>query len=207
MSNQFITLGVQIDRYTANTVDTELNKQVLTFQDENDFGIDSTLLFGSEEELNFEFSVESINPTVQFGISQLNFAYSLNSIEPTLAFGTITLNRFILTESIINTVQFGTGFGFVSLGAAPIEPGVSFGTSSFQRPFHRSLIFKNDNITKLSGTGAVDDVEIASGIIIKASDTVSNTASSGTAELPSNPVGFIVVTINGTDYKMPYFNL
>jgi len=35
----------------------------------------------------------------------------------------------------------------------------------------------------------------------------ANTASSGSATLPANPVGFINVTVNGQNYKVPYYNL
>ena len=31
--------------------------------------------------------------------------------------------------------------------------------------------------------------------------------SAGSATLPSNPVGFINVTVNGKKYKVPYYNL
>ena len=34
----------------------------------------------------------------------------------------------------------------------------------------------------------------------------SGTATSGSASLPNNPVGFISVNIGGTDYLMPYYN-
>jgi len=35
----------------------------------------------------------------------------------------------------------------------------------------------------------------------------ASTASSGSATLPANPVGFINVTVNGQNYKVPYYNL
>lgn len=34
----------------------------------------------------------------------------------------------------------------------------------------------------------------------------SDSATAGSATLPSNPVGFIVVTVNGQNYKVPYYN-
>ena len=34
----------------------------------------------------------------------------------------------------------------------------------------------------------------------------SPTASSGEGVLPSKPVGFIIVTVNGQQYKVPYYN-
>jgi hypothetical protein len=34
----------------------------------------------------------------------------------------------------------------------------------------------------------------------------ASTATAGSATLPSNPVGFINVTVNGKNYKVPYYN-
>lgn len=34
----------------------------------------------------------------------------------------------------------------------------------------------------------------------------SDSATAGSATLPANPVGFIVVTVNGQNYKVPYYN-
>jgi hypothetical protein len=33
------------------------------------------------------------------------------------------------------------------------------------------------------------------------------TATKGSAVLPSNPVGFINITVNGKPYKVPYYNV
>ena len=35
--------------------------------------------------------------------------------------------------------------------------------------------------------------------------TSSTNATKGTATLPSNPVGFINITVNGKPYKVPYY--
>ena len=37
--------------------------------------------------------------------------------------------------------------------------------------------------------------------------TSATTATKGAAVLPSNPVGFINITVNGKPYKVPYYNL
>ena len=37
--------------------------------------------------------------------------------------------------------------------------------------------------------------------------TSASTATKGSATLPSNPVGFINITVNGQPYKVPYYNL
>jgi hypothetical protein len=34
----------------------------------------------------------------------------------------------------------------------------------------------------------------------------SQTANRGTVNLPSNPVGFINITVNGKPFKVPYYN-
>jgi hypothetical protein len=34
----------------------------------------------------------------------------------------------------------------------------------------------------------------------------ATSATSGSATLPANPVGFINITINGVPYKVPYYN-
>jgi hypothetical protein len=35
----------------------------------------------------------------------------------------------------------------------------------------------------------------------------SSTATTGTATLPAKPVGFMNVTVNGQQYKVPYYNV
>jgi hypothetical protein len=35
----------------------------------------------------------------------------------------------------------------------------------------------------------------------------ATTATSGSATLPANPVGFMNVTVNGKAYKVPYYNV
>ena len=35
----------------------------------------------------------------------------------------------------------------------------------------------------------------------------ASTATKGAATLPSNPVGFINITVNGKPYKVPYYNI
>jgi hypothetical protein len=36
--------------------------------------------------------------------------------------------------------------------------------------------------------------------------TSASTATTGSAALPANPVGFINITVNGQPYKVPYYN-
>lgn len=35
----------------------------------------------------------------------------------------------------------------------------------------------------------------------------ATSATAGSASLPSNPVGFIIVTVDGQQFKVPYYNL
>jgi len=35
----------------------------------------------------------------------------------------------------------------------------------------------------------------------------ATTATTGSATLPANPVGFINITVNGAHYKVPYYNV
>jgi len=86
------------------------------------------------------------------------------------------------------------------LGIAPTN---NFGTATFIDNIHRLLVFKNDNISKV---GENDAVVIAGGIRINPASVISETATSGNATLPNNPVGFMSVNINGRDYLMPYYN-
>lgn len=37
--------------------------------------------------------------------------------------------------------------------------------------------------------------------------TTATSATAGVAALPSGPVGFLPVTINGVDYKLPYYGV
>ena len=37
--------------------------------------------------------------------------------------------------------------------------------------------------------------------------TSTPTATKGSANLPTNPVGFINITVNGKPYKVPYYNI
>lgn len=36
---------------------------------------------------------------------------------------------------------------------------------------------------------------------------IAPSATAGSATLPANPAGFIVITVNGKTYKVPYYNL
>lgn len=76
---------------------------------------------------------------------------------------------------------------------------------------------KTDKIFMAPGTvlGIVDNVGVGTfsaasklqvqGDITLTSSTTATTATAGAQTLPSNPVGFLVVSINGTSRKIPYY--
>jgi len=124
------------------------------------------------------------------------------SIESTLTFGDeeqFKLSLFILDQGVESTVVFGTANVFISTGPESIQSTIAFGLPFKQNPVHRSLIYKNDNITKL---GREDDVEIASGIVIQTS-----TAKLTGNTVPGSTAGYVKVTIDGVDFAMPFFNI
>jgi len=200
MSTQFITLGTQIDRFTGEVIDTQTSKTVQQFQEETGFSIISTLAFGGEEELNFAFDLPSITSTLSIGVPQFTSILFIPSITSTLVFGgTEDLDFAFNLPSIESNLTFDDTFVFVSIGPVSTLSTALFGLPSIPRVVHRSLIFKDDNISKLGGD---DDVEIASGIVIH-SGTQTFTGNT----LPESTAGYILVTINGVDFKMPFFNL
>ena len=187
--------------------------------------VESTLTFGSEN-LNFIVTVNSVNSalsfgtlsivpliapqsvTIQnsFGTSQLNYILYPNSYESAIAFGTPQINMEIDDvpfPSITSTVVIPNPTIKLYLNPLSIATTVNFGTASFIDNIHRLLVFKDDNISKI---GENDATVIAGGIRVNPSSAISETATSGSAALPNNPVGFISVNIGGTDYLMPYYN-
>ena len=187
--------------------------------------VESTLAFGSEN-LNFRVAVNSVNSSLtigdfsiiplvrpesvtienSFGTPKLNSILYANSYESSIAFGTPQINMEIEDvpfPSITSTVVISNPSIKFSIKPLSIATTVNFGTASFIDNIHRLLVFKDDNISKI---GDNDAVVIAGGIRINPSSAVSETAVSGNAILPNNPVGFISVNIGGTDYLMPYYN-
>lgn len=187
--------------------------------------VESTLTFGSEN-LNFIVNVNSVNSALSFGTlsivpliapqpvttqnsfgtPQLNYILYSNSYESAIAFGTPQINMEIEDvpfPSITSTVVIPNPSVKFIIKPLSIATTVNFGTASFIDNIHRLLVFKDDNISKV---GENDAVVIAGGIRVNPSSAVSVTATSGSATLPNNPVGFISVNIGGTDYLMPYYN-
>ena len=132
------------------------------------------------------FEVGAIAPTVAFGISEQQIAIEdPSSITSTVAFSTDASVRLLISPtSITSTAVFSTDGGF-------------------QGGIFRALIYKEGEI---SGIGSAESLFIAGGIRVNPSSRVTTSASAGSQTLPSNPVGFISVNIDGTDYKVPYYN-
>ena len=186
----------------------------------------STLSFGSVENLNFTVNVNSVNSELTIGdISVIQFV-SPESVTIQNSFGTPKLNYILYSNSYESAITFGVpqinmeieDVPFPSITSTVVIPNPSvkyiikplsiattanFGTASFIDTIHRLLVFKDDNISKI---GENDATVIAGGIRVNPSSAISETATSGSAALPNNPVGFISVNIGGTDYLMPYYN-
>jgi hypothetical protein len=56
-----------------------------------------------------------------------------------------------------------------------------------------------------SGTGASGVTYTFNGLRLNVTSTA--TATAGAAVLPASPVGFIPINVNGTNYKIPYYNV
>ena len=202
-------------------------KSTESFSNDSVFGfiydsgtIASDISFG-ENQLNQTIDKDSIESTLQFGDSVLSRLLSLESIvstesfendhkilnnivfdaglSPTTTFGISTLELKLILNSIESETAIGVANVFVSIGPEQILSTEAFGQPSFNNPVHRSLIFKDDKITKL---GTNDDVEIASGVVVRTS-----TAQLSGSSVPGSAAGYITVTINGTDFALPFFNL
>jgi hypothetical protein len=169
--------------------------------------IESELVFGTSS-VNFIIDATSATTTNGFETDhQLNFIVYPNVVESTLRFGNFTqLNMEIENvpfPSIESTIVIPEPNVLKVIGPLSIAPTASFGVASFVDNIHRLLVFKDDNISKI---GENDAAVISGGIRLNPASTASNTATSGSAELPEAPVGFLSVNIGGVDYKIPYYN-
>ena len=187
--------------------------------------VESTVSFG-DNALKLSIAVNSTVSQESFGTAQLNSTIFINSVEsvaevsqPNIrasirpvsitsseAFGNLQINMQIEDvpfPSIESTLVVSNPSVRFVIGPLGIAPTNNFGTATFIDNIHRLLVFKDDNISKV---GENDAVVIAGGIRINPSSAVSETATSGSATLPNNPVGFMSVNIGGKDYLMPYYN-
>ena len=187
--------------------------------------VESTVSFGDSAP-KLSIAVNSTVSQESFGTAQLNSKIFINSVESVAevsqpnvlpligpvsiasaeAFGNFQINMQITDvpfPSIESTLVISNPSVRFVIGPLGIAPTNNFGTASFIDNIHRLLVFKDDNISKI---GENDATVIAGGIRVNPSTAISETAVSGNATLPNNPVGFISVNIGGTDYLMPYYN-
>jgi len=180
--------------------------QIQTLIDQYERSIQSTAQFSNDNELRVLIRPNSIESEVLFGNTNVISIISLSSVESTVEFGNSQINMEIQDvpfPSIESTLVIPQPNVLKVIGPLSIAPTASFGISSFINNIHRLLIFKDDNISKV---GENDAVVIAGGIRLNPASVVSESASAGQASLPEAPVGFLSVNINGTDYKIPYYN-
>lgn len=203
--NQNVLLGDRIEALSIYTIQDYASTTISSVIASLDYSIASSLAFGSQE---VEFSVypSSIGSQLEFGTSILSRNLTTNSIGSAVVFGQSQLNMKIEDvpfPSIESTVVISNPSVRYVIGPLSIATTANFGTSNFIDNIHRVLVFKNDNISKI---GDNDAGVIAGRIRINPASTASVDATSGNANLPANPVGFLSVNINGSDYKIPYYN-
>jgi len=203
--NQNLFLGDNIEALSIypiqNYVSTTISEVIASLE----YSIASNLAFGLNN-VKFLINANSIEPEILFGNSLLSRNITLESISADVVFGNSQINMEIDNvpfPSIESTVVISQPSVRYVIGPLGIATTANFGTSNFIDNIHRLLVFKDDNISKV---GDNDAVVVAGGIRINPSSAGSQTATSGNAVLPSNPVGFISVNIGGTDYLMPYYN-
>lgn len=161
---------------------------------EKQSGIASTLAFGTSKLVLDVANVGNIAPTVVFGISTTATFIELESIESTTSTPQVQSVRFL-----IGGADKDVG-GIASTATVPNDIG-------FQGGIFRALIYKDGEI---SGIGSTESMFIAGGIRVNPSSRISLSATSGANSnitVPTNPVGFVSINIQGKDYKIPYFDV
>ena len=157
---------------------------------ESQGGIASTLAFGTTETVLNLADVGNIASTVAFGLPETPLFIELDGIA-----STATAPQVQFVRALIGGANKDVG-GIASTTVISTDGG-------FQGGIFRALIYKEGEI---SGIGSAESMFVAGGIRVNPSSRISTSASAGSQDLPSNPVGFISVNINGTDYKVPYYN-
>ena len=203
--DQNILLGDTIEALSIYPIQNYASTTISEVIASLDYSIASSLVFGLEE-VEFLIYANSIGTEVEFGNALISRNLRTNSIDSTLEFGTHQLNMEIEDvpfPSISSTLVIPQPSVRYVIGPLSIATTANFGTSNFIDNIHRVLVFKDGNISKM---GDNDAGVIAGGIRLNPSSTIGVEATSGNAVLPSNPVGFLSVNINGSDFKIPYYN-
>lgn len=203
------TQVIQLDGIIGDVQNVELQTEssntIIQLSDRFDFAIDPTLAYGLSQ-LNTKIYVNTLDSSLVIGAHNVIPIITLSSISPTLVFGDFKINmqiRDVPFPSIESTLVIPNPTMQRPIAPLSIAPTANFGVATFIDNIHRLLVFKNDNISKV---GENDAVVIAGGIRVNPASVISETATSGSATLPNNPVGFISVNISGRDYLMPYYN-
>ena len=203
--DQNILLGDTIEALSIYPIQNYASTTISEVIASLDYSIASSLVFGLEE-VEFLIYPNSIGTGVEFGNALISRNLTTNSIDSTVEFGTLQLNMEIEDvpfPSITSTLVIPQPNVKYVIGPLSIATTANFGTSNFIDNIQRVLIFKDGNISKI---GDNDAGVIAGGIRLNPASTVGVDATSGNATLPSNPVGFLSVNINGSDFKIPYYN-
>ena len=205
MATQVIQLDGIIGDVQTVQLQNESSNTIIQLSDRLDYAIDSTISFETLQ-LNSTIFINSVESVTE--VSQPNVRPIVNpvSIASSEAFGNLQINMQIEDvpfPAIESTLVISNPSVKFVIRPSGITSTNNFGTASFIDNIHRLLVFKNDNISKI---GENDAAVVAGGIRINPSIAISETAISGSATLPTNPVGFISVNIGGTDYLMPYYN-
>lgn len=203
--DQNILLGDTIEALSIYPIQNYASTTISEVIASLDYSIASSLAF-STSEVEFTVYPNSIGTGVEFGSAFISRNLTTNSIDSTVEFGTLQLNMEIEDvpfPSIASTLVIPQPRVIPIIGPLSIATTANFGTAQFIDNIHRLLVFKDGNITKM---GDNDAGVIAGRIRVNPASTVGVDATSGSAVLPSNPVGFLSVNINGSDFKIPYYN-
>ena len=98
--------------------------------------------------------------------------------------------------NIVNSIATG---GTGATTAAGARNNLGLGTMSTQ----------NETAVNITG-GNLSGVTVTASSLtgnVALTNSTATTATAGTHTLPSSPVGFVIVNINGTNFKLPYYNL
>lgn len=165
-----------------------------------------------------EFYINTVD--VYMGITMQSGSDILPSSTSTASNGTIGDATHIFRDAYIDTVNTDnidstSGAGSISVGvrlgvAGDVDPSGGGTYDLGDSTNYWELIYGNNlyvsQILSRGGTdiNVDDDLDMATNATVDFSGD-SNTASAGVQTLPSNPVGFITVKVNGTSRKVPYY--